>query len=155
MNCNREQIQFYYDRALPDAERAEVGAHLDACAECAAELARLSALGEFLRTGAPELPTAQSLSPLFARVRAGRMARLHEPRVIRLAKWLTSAAAAIMLGCGGALWFSSGSGHKVSAQAGPAWTAWAVSNSDEQVALIEASDPLAPVVEDVRNFGRD
>lgn len=154
MDCKIELIERYYDKELSEAERAEVQTHLAGCSECATELARLNATGGFLRAGAPELPKLEALSPMFARIRAGRLARMQDPRVIRLAKWLTSAAAAIMLTCGAALWTMSGQAAKGNSS-NPSWTAYAVSANDEQVLLLQAADPLAPAVADVRDFGRD
>jgi len=88
-----ERLSAYLDDALPPGERAQVAAHLDACAECAARLAELAAVDGAVASLPYETP--QGYFEAFpARVRA----RL-EPRAParRLPVWTWAAAAALLL----------------------------------------------------------
>jgi hypothetical protein len=88
-----ERLSAYLDDALPPGERAQVAAHLDACAECAARLAELAAVDGAVASLPYEAP--QGYFEAFpARVRA----RL-EPRAAarRLPVWTWAAAAALLL----------------------------------------------------------
>lgn len=52
MNCtqDKERLSAWHDGALPEADRATVAAHLDACAECRATLDAYGSIGETLRS---------------------------------------------------------------------------------------------------------
>lgn len=89
----QERLSAFLDDALPPRERAEVAAHLDACAECAARLAELAAVDAAVGAAPLEAPSGYFES-LPSRVRA----RL-PPRTAarRLPAWTWAAAAALLL----------------------------------------------------------
>lgn len=94
MGCERApEIHCYHDGELSSAERDQTQAHLRDCAECRllhSELTGLSALlSRVARAAAPE-----SLMLELRRTREATQERM----VIRMAGWLTAAAAAIILG---------------------------------------------------------
>jgi anti-sigma factor RsiW len=88
-----ERLSAYLDGELPPGERAQVAAHLDACAECAARLAELQAVDEAAASLPSDAPHGY-FEAFPARVRA----RL-EPRTRRrqLPAWTWAAAAALLL----------------------------------------------------------
>ena len=93
MNCDlTKQVQAFYDGEMNPADRAAFGAHLSACTICSAELNDLRRLSTHL--AAASIP---SLSQ-DAMARFHQTANVAEERgVLRLAEWLTAAAAAVLL----------------------------------------------------------
>ena len=93
MTCDKAaQIHAYHDGELPPAERIAIDAHLNGCASCAELLADLRRVSERVATA----PMA-NLSPI-------AMARLEKSfyaasdrGVLRVASWLTAAAAAVLV----------------------------------------------------------
>jgi anti-sigma factor RsiW len=95
MSCNRiEQVHAYYDGELALSQRGEFDAHLNECAECRDLLSDLRRVSDLL-AAAPlaDLPPA-------AMTRFGQtwFAAAQDRGVMRIAGWLTSAAAAILIG---------------------------------------------------------
>ena len=94
MTCSREgQVHRYHDGELPASERESLEAHLHECAECRqlqAELQQLSALVS--RAVLAEMP-----AELVGRVRQSWPAA-RDRGVLRLASWMTAAAAAVLIG---------------------------------------------------------
>ncbi len=88
-----ERLSAYLDDALAPGERAQVAAHLHACAECAGRLAELASVDAAVASLPSEAPQGY-FETLPARVRA----RL-EPRAAsrRLPIWTWAAAAALLL----------------------------------------------------------
>ena len=88
-----ERLSAYLDDALAPAERAQVAAHLGACAECATRLAELAAVDGAVGSVPSEAP-----SGYFESFPARLRARL-EPRAAtrRLPVWTWAAAAALLL----------------------------------------------------------
>jgi hypothetical protein len=88
----RERLSAYLDGELPERERAEVAAHLAACAACSAFLAGLRAADEAAAALPVEAPDGYFDD--FAR----RVAqRLDAARTRRLPAWTWAAAAALLL----------------------------------------------------------
>ena len=94
MTCGSiEQLQAYYDGELPVEQRAVVEAHLAECASCRLVVSELGALSEMVSNAA------------MAQMPAGAMGRVNETwsrandrGVLRIAGWLTTAAAAVLIG---------------------------------------------------------
>ena len=94
MACERSnEMQAYYDGELSPSSREALEAHLRQCAECREMLADLRGLSQMLL-----------VAPL-AEMRAGATQRLYgawykagDRDVLRVASWLTAAAAAVLLG---------------------------------------------------------
>src|SRR5436190_17150911 len=94
MSCDCEvQVHRYHDGQLPGAERAGVEAHLRECPGCAQLLADLQRLSINVR-GA-ELVTMPQIT--LARMQKSFRA-VRDRGVVRIAEWLTAAAAAILIG---------------------------------------------------------
>jgi hypothetical protein len=99
-----ERLSAYLDGELAAAERAEVAAHVGACAECAARLTELAAVDEAAAALGAEAP-AGYFDTLPTRVRArlapdGRLSAQDTPRRPargRLPAWTWAAAAALVL----------------------------------------------------------
>ncbi|MEP0841818.1 MAG: zf-HC2 domain-containing protein [Phycisphaerae bacterium] len=113
MSCNRSaEVHRYHDGELAAAQRAAVESHVDQCAECKAllsDLARLSAL-------VAAAPRAALPEPALARLRESwRSSR--ERGVIRVAGWLTAAAAAILIAA-----VVSGPSHRPESAGEPSFT---------------------------------
>ena len=104
-----ERLSAYLDDALPPRERAQVAAHIHACAECAGRLAELAAVDGAVASMPSEAPQGY-FEALPALVRS----RL-EPRAAarRLPAWTWAAAAAVLLAVVTPLTLlrRSGSGH--------------------------------------------
>jgi len=96
---NIPKISSYHDGELPAAEAAELAAHLRQCPSCRQELERLRGLSKWLSSSpTPEIPAA-ALDRLRGRVQPRR-----DWAVLRMAKTLTAAAAAVLLVCSVLLW---------------------------------------------------
>lgn len=91
--CGRtNDVQRFHDGELPAAERAALEAHIRDCAPCGALLAELRGLSAALLTAGLQVPSAQALRRI---EQTWKIAR--DRGVIRLAGWLTAAAAAVLL----------------------------------------------------------
>jgi len=114
-----QRIAAYHDGRLDDAAAAQVETHLRACPVCAAELRELQALSQMLRSVPP------------ARLSQIGLARLHramdavvddQSGVIKLARWLSAAAAVVLVGASVAL--TSLSSQSAQAQSSDLPQAW-------------------------------
>jgi len=88
MTCpNREELVAVLDGALAPGALAEARRHVEGCAACRAELARLEAAVSALRVGSP----APEPSPFFSTRLAARIASLPPPRraggLLRAVPW--------------------------------------------------------------------
>jgi anti-sigma factor RsiW len=93
MTCPREgQVHAYHDGELPAEQRAELEQHLHECGDCAALLAELRSLSAALRA-AP----FSSMNPQAQRRLEQSWWRQRDRGVLRLAEWLTAAAAAVIV----------------------------------------------------------
>src|SRR4051794_30112633 len=90
-----QRIAAYHDGRLDDAAAAQVEAHVRDCAACAAELRELEALSQMMASVPP------------ARLSQIGLARIHravdavvddQSGVIKLARWLSAAAAIVLVG---------------------------------------------------------
>lgn len=93
MSCIRApQVHQYHDGELPPGQRAGLEAHLATCAQCEQLLADLRGLSTRIREAAwPDLPAAT------ARRLTQRRTWASDGGLIRVAGWLTAAAAAILI----------------------------------------------------------
>lgn len=136
MTCpRREDLVALLDDALAPPARAAARRHLDACAACAAELARLEAGVAALRAGSP----APEPSPWFATRLAARLAAEPPPRrglarLLRGRPWRLAAAgaAALALAAGVLVVRRGGTGDEATALA-------------EQLELLEDLEVVASV----------
>jgi len=94
MDCNRAtQANAYYDGELPPAERLDFEMHLEACEDCRRLLSDLREVSALVTTSVSRI---EMPSGLIERLQVDR--RASEERVIlRLAGWLTAAAAGILI----------------------------------------------------------
>jgi len=93
MNCERSnQVHRYHDGELPAAERVSLEAHLRDCGACRELLSDLVRLSAGLGRAALRRPSAQALRRMQHSWKAAR-----DRGVIRLAGWLTAAAAALLM----------------------------------------------------------
>ena len=92
-----QQIEAYHDGELPQAARAEVERHVEACASCAGMLARLEGISQLFNDAPPIRLSQMSLARLH-----GNLDLLTDRALLRLARVMTGVAAAIIL-CG-SLW---------------------------------------------------
>jgi anti-sigma factor RsiW len=83
-----EKTSAYFDGEMAEADSGAFKAHLDGCAECSGELARLRRMVNFLSV---------AKVPDVARARNVFRARLNTQRVSRFATVLTAIAAMVML----------------------------------------------------------
>ena len=91
------QLQAYYDGELGEDQRRQFEAHLRDCAPCSAKLEQLRAMSQMLRAvPLPEVPVA-AMARFRATLQPARD-RWQDRSVMRLAGWLTSAAAAVLVG---------------------------------------------------------
>jgi anti-sigma factor RsiW len=94
MRCDDVQLlHAYHDGQLAPAARADVETHLQNCAECAALLEELRAVSRLVR----EAPL-----PEVGKVDASRLyeawAASPQRGLLRIASWMTAAAAAVLVG---------------------------------------------------------
>ena len=122
-------IHAYHDGELSPERAREVESHANGCAACAAELASLRAMSAKWRSMAvPAMPAG-----LPARVRAG-LTNASDRAALRLASWLTAAAAVVV--AASLVWLGVGAGDGVTtAKAGPmvAWERAAISDNQRLV----------------------
>jgi anti-sigma factor RsiW len=126
MNCDQSaNVQRYYDGELSDADRRTLEAHLIICAACAAELADLRRLSSHLSGISTPTLSNESLARLHATANVAE-----ERGVLRLAEWLTAAAAAVLaIGITGLM-----RGETIHAKAPDTWEQAAVAYPSEAVA---------------------
>ena len=94
MSCERiEQVHAYYDGELALSQRREVEAHLNDCAECRELLAELRRVSALLTSA----PLADLPADAMTRFQQSWFAAAQDRGVMRIAGWLTSAAAAILV----------------------------------------------------------
>lgn len=94
--CERfeELLSAYLDGELPEAEEAELRAHLDRCPDCAAMYEAFSAVGEAVRTqDVPDTLHSRIMETVHAAEKASRTQRA----IIRLRPILAAAACLIVL----------------------------------------------------------
>jgi anti-sigma factor RsiW len=99
----RAAVSSFHDGELDEPRQRELQVHLRRCADCALELKRLEALSSMLDAG--RLPP---LSPTAQRRFRNVAAFAPQARTIRLARWLTAAAAAVFLTASIQLWIHRG-----------------------------------------------
>ncbi len=93
MTCDQTQhAQAFYDGEMNPADRAAFQAHLATCSICSAELDDLRRLSTHLAAASIPSLSNNALSRFH---RTGQVAE--ERGVLRLAEWLTAAAAAILV----------------------------------------------------------
>ena len=93
MRCDKTaQIQAYYDSELPSADQAAMRLHLQSCADCQAELAELKQLSELVAAA----PMAELPPEAMARLQSNFRHVISDRGVMRIASWLTAAAAAVL-----------------------------------------------------------
>jgi len=114
-----QQISRYHDGELSPEQRADVEAHIGGCPACQDELRSLEQISGILGSwNSPDAPEY-----LLARL---HVAALRERAVMRMAKILTSAAAAIIVIC--ALWLH-GAGSNDAVLAAEPWEQTAITLS--------------------------
>jgi|SRR5438067_53649 len=86
------QVHLYHDGELPAEQREALEAHLCQCTECAALLSELRSLSRLFAAA----PMAQIEPDAMQRLREARYI-LPDTGVLRIAGWLTAAAAAVLL----------------------------------------------------------
>jgi anti-sigma factor RsiW len=93
MSCEwSSQIHLYHDGELPVEQRAAVEAHLQSCVDCHALLTELRGLsGLFARS------SMTGIEPAAMQRLRDRRYILPDTGVLRIAGWLTAAAAAVLL----------------------------------------------------------
>lgn len=97
------KVMAYYDGEIVGQARTDIERHLDECAACRADLERLAALSSILgEAPAPQMPQA-ALDRLHQSVQ-----RLPSRGVLRLAEFLSAAAAAILVFCAVGLMYKGG-----------------------------------------------
>ncbi len=87
-----DQVHLYHDGELPAAEREALEAHLRECGECAALLKELRGLSRLFDAA----PMAQIEPSALQRLRDARYV-LPDAGVLKIAGWLTAAAAAVLV----------------------------------------------------------
>jgi anti-sigma factor RsiW len=139
------KLNALHDGELHGDARVAVEAHMAACVECAIEMQRLTRTARFLK--AALMPAMNPLA--MARLRE----RINGSRTIRLANWLTAAAAVVLLTCGAALYSTQSlpqhRGPMVAVVAADE-TTFVLNNAvlpgSELVTAAETSDPMALAV---------
>jgi anti-sigma factor RsiW len=95
MSCDRiEQVHAFYDGELSLSQRGEFEAHLNDCAECRDLLADLRRVSDLLASA----PLAELPAGAMTKFQQTWFAAAQDRGVMRIASWLTSAAAAILIG---------------------------------------------------------
>ena len=94
MSCDRNaKVQAWYDGELPEGDRAGVEQHLRECAECAQVVAELRQMSQMLVAA----PRVQMGADAKRRLEQAWWAN-RDRGVLRMAEWLTAAAAAVLVG---------------------------------------------------------
>ena len=95
MSCEFEtQIHAYHDGELPANQRALLEAHLKECDECTELLADLRRMSRLVAAA----PMADMPGAVVGRIEAAWKSARGDRGVLRIAEWLTGAAAAVLLG---------------------------------------------------------
>jgi anti-sigma factor RsiW len=93
MSCDyTDQVHQYHDGELPAGERDALEAHLKSCADCQTMLGELRAMSRMLAAAT----MAQIDEAAMQRIRNARYV-LPDTGVLKIAGWLTAAAAAVLL----------------------------------------------------------
>ncbi|MCY2931842.1 MAG: zf-HC2 domain-containing protein [Planctomycetota bacterium] len=136
------RVGAYYDGELPAAERAAMERHVAGCAACAGELARLRALSALLGQAAVgEEVSARAMKRFHATA-----AQAAAGPMWRLVRAVTATAAAVLVGCGAALWVLAQA--RGGSEAMPVWEVSMVQRSAEGAGSVE-EQTAAWVVEDL------
>lgn len=94
MSCDRSaQVEAWYDGELPESDRAAVEQHLRECADCTQLVAELRQMSQMLVAA----PRAQMGADAKRRLERSWWAN-RDRGVLRMAEWLTAAAAAVLVG---------------------------------------------------------
>ena len=92
MSCDQVQhVEAFYDGEMPSSERGTFAAHLARCADCMAELDALQRLSRELAAVSIPSVSDEALARFHGAVNVAE-----ERGVLRLAEWLTAAAAAVL-----------------------------------------------------------
>ncbi len=95
MSCPHErEVELWHDGELSSQQREWFAPHLSGCETCQRELRELESLSRFLRPAPRRSMPAEALARVHSTIQ-----QLGERSVLRIAEWLT-AAAAIILGIG-------------------------------------------------------
>src|SRR5688500_18839334 len=122
MSCEKSsQVQAFYDGELPVLLRDDIDSHIRQCPDCAALLADLQAMSAMLQDAAAS-PAPMPATTL-KRVQQAWWAN-QDRGVLRLAEWMTAAAAAMLVGAM-MLWPSLRNDNR-NAAATPTWQVAAV-----------------------------
>jgi anti-sigma factor RsiW len=93
MDCERSnQVHLYHDGELSAGERDALEAHLKACGDCQALLNDLRSMSRMLAVA----PMVDAPADAMNRIRAARYV-VPDAGVLKIAGWLTAAAAAVLL----------------------------------------------------------
>jgi anti-sigma factor RsiW len=94
MTCDKAaEVQAYHDRELDSARSRAIEAHVERCADCAALLAELRALSAMIA----DAPFPAMPDRALSRFR-GAFHVAQERGMVRVAGWLTAAAAVLLVG---------------------------------------------------------
>jgi anti-sigma factor RsiW len=91
--CTEDQLQRYYDNELSEPQRAAVESHLSGCPSCTQTLAQLHQLSSLITSA----PAARLSTDALDRIANSDRSHRERP-VLRIAEWLTAAAAAVLVG---------------------------------------------------------
>jgi anti-sigma factor RsiW len=119
-----EQLGAYYDGELPVEQRAVVEAHLAECAQCRKVVAELAGLTDLIATA----NTADMPADAMGRINQ-TWSRASDRGVLRIAGWLTTAAAAVLVG---AILNLRGEPPAIAATPPPLWQTVAAMSPDQQ-----------------------
>ena len=125
-----EQLGAYYDGELAVGQRAVVEAHLAECEGCRKVVSELSALSEIIARA----PVAQMPSAAMARVNQ-TWSRANDRGVLKIAGWLTTAAAAVLVGAMLNMSGGRSGGGKIETAAvtqPPVWQTFAAMSPEQQ-----------------------
>ena len=93
MSCDQvHQVEAFYDGEMPSADRGVFAAHLARCPVCMAELDALQRLSRELAAVSIPSVSDEALARFHGTVNVAE-----ERGVLRLAEWLTAAAAAVLV----------------------------------------------------------
>ncbi len=94
MDCDRAaQVHAYHDDALAPSQRVALETHLETCADCRELRADLRCLSNLIAAASLAAMSPETMARLST---SGRGAR--DRGLLRIASWLTAAAAAILVG---------------------------------------------------------
>src|SRR5688500_11769862 len=118
MSCDRsEQVHAYHDGQLPPGQRILFEIHLEQCPQCAAMLREMRSLSRLIA----DAPLPRVNETTNARYYAAWHAAKRHGGVLRIAGWLTGAAAAVLI-ASLMLWpQDNGDGQIVRGESAPSW----------------------------------